>query len=51
MLNFVVFHLFPVLSVLANDIWVTSGELGEILGLSTSSAAKIRPAAMNLDVR
>lgn len=27
MLNFVVFHLFPVLNVLANDIWVTSGEL------------------------
>lgn len=29
MLNFVVFHLFPVLNVLANDIWVTSGELGK----------------------
>lgn len=29
MLNFVVFHLFPVLNVLANDMWVTSGELGK----------------------
>lgn len=28
MLNFVVFHLFPVLNVLANDIWVTSGDWG-----------------------
>lgn len=29
MLNFVVFHLFPVLDVLANDIRVTSGEPGK----------------------
>lgn len=29
MLNFVEFHLFPVLNVLANDIRVTSGELGK----------------------
>lgn len=49
--NFVVFHLFPVLSVPANDIRVTSGLAGEILGLSAGCAAKIGPAAMNLDVR
>ncbi|KAF0030110.1 hypothetical protein F2P81_016841 [Scophthalmus maximus] len=29
-----------VLNVLANDIRVTSGELGEILGLAAASAAK-----------
>lgn len=49
--NFVVFHLFPVLSVPASDIRVTSGLAGEILGLSAGCAAKIGPAAMNLDVR
>lgn len=39
MLNFVVFHLFPVLDVLANDIWVTSGELGK----SWDSALTVLP--------
>lgn len=33
MLNFVVFHLFPVLGVPALDVRGTSGEPGEILGL------------------
>lgn len=51
MLNFVVFHLFTVLNVPANDIQGISGEQGEILGLGAERAARIGLDAMNSDVR